>query len=203
MIAARRQAFNQAWTEGQYERFLSIVADAAGSAAQFPISETPCFFTREFIGGLAQTGADLVLQLEGNPAAMAAADQIVPERFTGPGEDPDPRFVQVDFGLVRTPDGRLEPRLVELQAFASLYGLQPVLAEAYRAAFGLSPSLDIFLGGHNAATYDAVVRSAILGGPNPPGSRADGDRAAHGRRPGPISRSPKRCGACARWTRRR
>ena len=167
MIAARRQAFNQAWTETQYERLLSIVADAAGTAPQFPISETPCFFTREFIDGLAQTGVDLVLQLEGNPAAMAAAEQIVPDRFTGPGEDPVPRFVQVDFGLVRTPDGRIEPKLVELQAFASLYGLQPVLAEAYRTAFGLPSSLDIFLGGHSAATYDAVLRSIIVGEHDP------------------------------------
>ncbi len=167
MIAARRQAFNQAWNETQYERLLSIVTEAAGSAAQFPISETPCFFTRDFIDGLAQTGAQLVRQLEGNPAAMAAADQIVPERFTGPGEDPVPRFVQVDFGLVRTPEGRIEPKLVELQAFASLYGLQPILAEAYRTAFRLPASLDIFLGGHTAATYDALLRSVIVGEHDP------------------------------------
>jgi hypothetical protein len=167
MIAARRQAFNQAWSETQYERLLSIITEAAGSAPQFPISETPCFFTRDFIDGLAQTGAHLVRQLEGNPAAMAAADQIVPERFTGPGEDPVPRFVQVDFGLVRTPEGRIEPKLVELQAFPSLYGLQPVLAEAYRTAFRLPASLDIFLGGHTAATYDALLRSVVVGEHDP------------------------------------
>jgi len=167
MIAARRQAFNQAWNETQYERLLSIVTEAAGSAPQFPISETPCFFTRDFIDGLAQIGVNLVRQLVGNPAAMAAADQIVPERFTGPGEEPVPRFVQVDFGLVRTPEGRIEPKLVELQAFASLYGLQPVLAEAYRTAFRLPASLDIFLGGHTAATYDAALRSAIVGEHDP------------------------------------
>src|SRR5262245_40839183 len=156
MIPSRRQAFNQAWSEARYERLLSIVAESAGTQAQFPISEPPCFFTRDFIDGLARTGAELVLQLEGNPAAMAAADQIVPERFTGPGEDPVPRFVQVDFGLVRTPDGRIEPKLVELQAFASLYGLQPALADAYRKAYQLPASLDIFLGGHTAATYEAA-----------------------------------------------
>jgi hypothetical protein len=167
MIPGRRQAFNAAWTEAQYERLLSIVTDAAGTLPQFPISETPCFFTRDFIDGLAQTGADLLLQLEANPAAMAAADQIVPERFTGPGEDPVPRFVQVDFGLLRGPDGRVEPKLVELQAFPSLYGLQPVLAAAYREAYGLPSSLDIFLGGHNAATYDALLESVIVGEHDP------------------------------------
>ena len=129
-------------------------------------SETPCFFTRAFIDDLAATGARLIRQLDENPAAARAANQIVPDRFTGPGEDPVPRFVQVDFGLVRTADGRIEPRLVELQAFPSLYGLQRVLADAYRDAFGL-PGLDIFLGGHTPATYEALVGDAIRGGHDP------------------------------------
>lgn len=167
MIASRRQAFNQAWSEARYQRLLAIVSDISGSPLQFPIAETPCFFTRPFMDELAQTGAELITQLENNPAAMAAANQMVPDRFTGPGEDPVPRFVQVDFGLVRTPDGRIEPRLVELQAFPSLYGFQKVLATAYRDAFALPSTYDIFLGGHSAATYEAVVGNAILGGHDP------------------------------------
>jgi hypothetical protein len=167
MIAARRDAFNTAWTGEQYDRLLAILAGTAGSVPGFPVAETPCFFTRSFMDGLADTGAELIQQLEANPAAMEAANQSVPERFTGPGEDPVPRFVQVDFGLIRTPDGRLEPRLVELQAFASLYGLQPVLGQAYKEAFALPDSLDTFLGGHNSASYEAVVGSAILGGHDP------------------------------------
>ena len=167
MIATRRQAFNQAWTPAQYERLLSIVTAAGGVAPAFPISETPAFFTRGFMDGLAATGEELIRQIVDNPAASAAADQVVPERFNGPNEDPVPRFLQVDFGLVRTPEGAIEPRLVELQAFASLYGLQRVLADAYREAFALSPSLDIYLGGLNQTSYEAVVGSAILGGHAP------------------------------------
>jgi hypothetical protein len=167
MIAGRRQAFNQAWTEAQYERLMATITEAGGVTPQFPLAETPCFFTRAFMDDLAQTGADLVTQLDGNPAAMAAADRMVPDRFNGPGEDPVPRFVQVDFGLVRTPDGTVVPKLVELQAFASLYGFQRALATAYRDAFALPDSLDIFLGGHTSATYEAVVGNAILGGHDP------------------------------------
>jgi hypothetical protein len=167
MIPGRRQAFNQAWTPAKYERLLSIVAEAGGVAPAFPVAETPGFFTRAFVDDLAATGEVLIRQIVDNPAASAAADQIVPERFTGPNEDPVPRFLQVDFGLVRTPDGGIEPRLVELQAFASLYGLQRVLADAYREAFALPPSLDIYLGGLNQASYEAVVGNAILGGHQP------------------------------------
>lgn len=164
MIAARRRAFNQAWTPGQYERLLSLLTAAAGVAPTFPVAETPCFFTRALVDDLAKTGETLIRQLMDDHTASAAADRMVPDRFTGPNEDPVPRFLQVDFGLVRAADGRIEPRLVELQAFASLYGLQRVLADAYREAFALPASLDIFLGGHNHSSYEAVVGNAILGG---------------------------------------
>ena len=132
MIPALRRAFNAGWTEERYGALLETVAAHAGGPLQFPIAETPCFFERAFIDRLAETGRRLVEQLDENPAAMAAANAAVPVRFSGPNEDPVPRFLQVDFGLIRTADGVVEPRLVELQAFPSLYGLQRTLAEAYR-----------------------------------------------------------------------
>ncbi len=52
-----------------------------------------------------------------------------------------PLFVQVDFGITES----LEPKLVEIQGFPSLYAYQPVLAEAYRAAYGLDEDLQALL----------------------------------------------------------
>ena len=47
-------------------------------------------------------------------------------------------FVQVDFGLVRDAGGELQPKLVELQAFPSLYAYQVTLAQSYIDVFGLN-----------------------------------------------------------------
>jgi hypothetical protein len=167
MITARRRAFNQAWTSEGYERLLALIGEAAGVRPEFPICETPCFIERGFLDGLARTGADLIHQLERNPAAAAAAAQSVPDRFSGPNEDPVPRFVQVDFGLVHGPSGHIEPRLVELQAFPSLYGLQRAMSDAYREAYRLPASLDGYLGGLDGPSYDALVGNAIVGGHDP------------------------------------
>jgi len=75
--------------------------------------------------------------------------------------------VQVDFGLVRGADGRVEPRLVELQAFASLYGLQRELANQYRESWGLPRELRTLIGGLDDAGYDALVGRAIVGAHDP------------------------------------
>lgn len=167
MIPSLRRAFNDAWTPAGHQRLLGALANACGAVPEFPVSETPCFFERGFIDGLANTGMELIHQLDSNVAALAAANHAVPARFVGPNEDPVPRFLAVDFGLIRTPDGRLEPRLVELQAFPSLYGLQRTMADAYREAYHLPATLDCYLGGFDATSYNAVVGSAILGGHDP------------------------------------
>ena len=83
------------------------------------------------------------------------------------GAEETPTFAQVDFGLVRDADGSIKPKLVELQAFASLYGFQLAVAEAYRDAFGLPASLDLFLDGLTADRYHSLVADAIVGDHDP------------------------------------
>jgi hypothetical protein len=76
-------------------------------------------------------------------------------------------FLQVDFGLVRNTKGELEPKLVELQAFPSLYGYQPVVAKQYVDSYGLPESLGIYLGGYGRDTYQQLMRELIVGGHDP------------------------------------
>ena len=167
MIPSLRQAFNQSWTEAKFQDLVRRLETRTGTPLGFPISETPCFFPASLMASLPSTGLDLVNQILGDPEAMRAADAIVPERFRGPGAEASPTFLQVDFGLVRKADGSIVPKLVELQAFASLYGFQLAVAEAYRDAFSLSPDLCMFLDGLDAARYHALVGKAIVGDHDP------------------------------------
>ncbi|HEX6164967.1 MAG TPA: hypothetical protein VFZ31_16485 [Vicinamibacterales bacterium] len=175
MIPSLRQAFNASWTEEQYRDLVRRLELRTGATLGFPISETPCFFPRSLMDSLAAAGLDLVNQILDNPETMAAANAAVPERFrastafgTG-GLDGEalPTFLQVDFGLVRAADGSIQPKLVELQAFASLYGFQVAMAEAYRDAFSLPASLSVYLDGLDEAAYHAIVKDAIVANHDP------------------------------------
>ena len=94
---------------------------------------------------MAQYGRELVSQLVDNPQYLRASDASVPAQYNVPNESPLPMFVQVDFGLVRNANGELEPKLVELQAFPSLYGYQPLLAHQYVESYDLSRDLGVYL----------------------------------------------------------
>lgn len=175
MIPHLRAAFNQAWTEEQFRDLIRRLELRTGATLGFPISETPCFFPQPLMQSLASTGLELVDQILNSPDAMAAANAIVPERYrpsiapggSGRGAEELPTFLQVDFGLVRGDDGAIQPKLVELQAFASLYGFQLAMAEAYRDAFALPSSLELFLDGLDDTTYHDLIKRAIVGDNDP------------------------------------
>jgi hypothetical protein len=167
VIPTLRQSFNAKWTDAQFRGLVARLETRTGATLDFPLSETPCFLPRSLMATLASTGLTLIDQVLDNPDARAAAEGVVPERYRGAGAEVSPTFAQVDFGLVRDADGSLQPKLVELQAFASLYGFQLAIAEAYRDAFGLPSSLDLYLDDLTADGYYSLVADTIVGDHDP------------------------------------
>ncbi len=161
-----RRWFNLHWTPAKYQAFLAAIDADLGDHVEFRISETPCFFDAALAERMCASGIDLLAQLT-NPAYQLASDRAVPAAYRVPNEAAHPMFVQVDYGLIRDADGNIQPRLVEIQGFPSLYGFQPLMAEHYKSAYGLDPSLKYLLDGLDRPGYSAVLRDAILGGHDP------------------------------------
>jgi hypothetical protein len=162
MLSDYRRVFNEAWRPEAYARLRHTLAERTGATLAFKVSETPCFFARALMDEMADTGRVLVEQIFSNPDAMRAAEAVVPERFRGPTQEAMPTFVQVDFGLVRD-EGGVRPRLVELQAFPSLYAFQLTLAHAYRDVYKLDRWLEVHLDGLDTDRYVSLVGQAIVG----------------------------------------
>src|SRR6266404_853678 len=153
MIPACRQAFNSQFTPQKYEHLRREMTSRCGIEVPFALCETPCFFPDALVKRMGEDGKALIRQLVENPEYRARSEASIPNKFRVPNESPHPMFIQVDFGLVRDSAGELQPKLVELQAFPSLYAYQPVLAEAYIDVFSLDPTLRYFLSGLDGASY--------------------------------------------------
>jgi hypothetical protein len=167
LIPDLRAAFNAKWSESAYRDLIARLEQRTGATLDFPLSETPCFLPRSLMDSLAATGVQLIDQILNSPEAMAAANGVVPERYQGHSAEAIPTFAQVDFGLVRDAAGNVAPKLVELQAFASLYGFQLAVAEAYRDAFELPSSLELYLDGLTYDRYYELAANAIVGSNDP------------------------------------
>jgi hypothetical protein len=159
MIQDLRARFNANFRREQYAELLRRLEEESGAAVGFRTCETPIFLDRTLMERLARNGEELIRQLVENPAYLAASKASLPDRYAVANEDPHPMFVQVDFGL--TSD--LEPKLVEIQGFPSLYAYQPVLAELHRAVYHLDPDLRHKL----VDDYAGLFRQAVLGGHRP------------------------------------
>jgi hypothetical protein len=167
MIPALREAFNRNFQPETYQQLLRSLKAAAGTPIAFRVSETPCFLPKALLDQMAEYGRDLVLQLVNNPEYHRASEVTVPPQYNVANESPRPMFLQVDFGLVRNANGELEPKLVELQAFPSLYGYQPVLAKQYIESYRLPAELGIYLGGYDHDRYLQLMRRLIVAGHDP------------------------------------
>ncbi len=165
MIADLRNRFNRQFSEAKYRELLHRMEVSCGAAVQFRIAETPCFLPARLLEDMCRYGKELVEQLITSDY-VAISQRSIPDDFRVPQEDPHPLFVQVDFGLVRNSSGALEPKLVELQGFPSLYAYQPLLARTYTEVFGLG-GLEYFLSGLDWDTYRSLLRRVIVGDHDP------------------------------------
>ena len=167
MVPALREEFNRNYTPEKYRGFLRSLDEAAGTHIEFRVSETPCFVPRALLEQMAEYGRELVHQLTDNPEYRRLSDASVPAPYNVANESALPMFVAVDFGLVRNPAGELDPKLVELQGFPSLYGYQPTCAEQYIESYDLSPDLGVYLTGFTRSAYWHLLHQLIVAGHDP------------------------------------
>lgn len=167
MIPEFREDFNSRFQPSMYSRLLARMDRETRTHVGFRISETPCFFPAELIETMTGAGAELTRQLVDNPDYMRRSDAAVPERYRVANENPHPNFMTVDFGLVRDASGELVPKLVELQAFPSIYGYQALLSRAMREEYSLDPQLRWFLSGLDEDGYWKLLRQTIVGEQDP------------------------------------
>ena len=95
------------------------------------------------------------------------AANAIPAGLEVPNETAHPNFLVVDFGVCEV-DGRLTPRLIELQAFPSLYAFQLFFLGCLRKAYPAIPrNWTSSFGGLKDEAYLELLRRTIVGDSNP------------------------------------
>jgi hypothetical protein len=163
VIYPLRHRFNERFTPDRYEALRGFLETRCRTRIEFRVAETPIFIPASMLETLARGGADLLNRLVANHSYMTAARQAIPKDYFVPNETANPHFLTADFALVRNASGELEPKLVEIQAFPSVFGYQAILCSAYRDAFDLPETLYAFLGGLREGDYWELLRRTVLG----------------------------------------
>jgi hypothetical protein len=156
-----RSRFNADFTAEKHAALVRCVNETEKWPADFRISETPIFLTREFTNEL--TGAaNEIVDLTRRPEFAHDAASAVPKVLEVPNESAHPNFLVVDFAVCAEGD-RLVPRLIELQAFPSLFGFQLLLLHCIRKAYPAIPkNWTSSFGGIKDEAYLDLLRRTII-----------------------------------------
>ncbi len=162
MISAPRQLFNSAFTPARYQEMLADISRQLPNQLDFRVAETPVFVPAGLRDKLIEAGQDIINVLQ-NPDFKTLTDGAIPDGQRVPNEDAHAEFLTFDFAICRDEAGELEPQLIEMQGFPSLYAFQAYLPGIFSQHFPIDESFSPFLGVADAATYLAEVGKLLLG----------------------------------------
>lgn len=163
MVPALREAFNAAFSRQQYEAFLRDLQSKHPGAIEFRVAETPVFIPREFSAKL--IGAcESIIDLITDPDFKKLTDRAVPPTDRVPNENDHSHFLVFDFGVCADEAGGLQPQLIEMQGFPSLFGFQVYYSDLLRQYFPIPDNYSQYLNGYDHNTYLEELRQVILGG---------------------------------------
>src|SRR6266481_8060431 len=166
MEANLRALFNADFTPEKYATLLRCVNQTEKWPADFRISETPVFLTREFTNEVVRAAHEIV-DLTLTPEFARYAANAIPEGLEVPNESPHPNFLVVDFAICTEGD-RFVPKLIELQAFPSLFGFQLLLLHCMRKAYPAIPrNWTSSFAGIKDEAYIELLRRTIVASSDP------------------------------------
>lgn len=168
MDPRKRPLFNQAYDQQLFDRYMSRLENRIGNFP-FRVAETPLILTAELRDRLARYANEIVAQLS-QPARLAELKKAIPAKYEVRGMDELPNCVQVDFALTRDGRGNVDGKVVELQAFPSLYALMTVMADAWSETLNEVPTLKSKWGCFINQTREqafTLMRETLLGGHDP------------------------------------
>src|SRR3989440_5282320 len=161
-----RAAFNADFTPEKYAALLRCVNEGTKWPADLRISETPIFLTHEFTNEAVCAANEIAAQTQ-TPEFNMHSSSAIPPGWEVPNESEHPEFLIVDLAVCD--DGhRLVPRLIEMQAFPSLFAFQFLLLGCMRKAFPAIPeNWTSSFGGIRDEQYLDILRRTIIADSKP------------------------------------
>lgn len=162
MIPKYRKQFNQEFSQEKYQQLKNILQQKSGVEPGFRISESPIFLTKEFETKLIEASESIISQIKALPSEVL--QKAVPHNCKVPNDTDQPHFFTIDFGVCKSENGEIEPQLIELQAFPSLYAFQKTFENTFCEVY---PFLSEIRNPMPQETFRNYLKELIVGDENP------------------------------------
>lgn len=166
MIKALRQQFNSSFTKEKYEAYLEEIEALHPGALDFRNAETPVFVPKEFTQKMLDA-CDDIIDVITDPKFISLTERGIPKDVFVPGQNSHSHFIAFDFGVCENENGGLEPQLIEMQGFPTLFAFQAFHSEITAKYASLPDNFSAYLNGYNKESYLQLLKEIIVGDLNP------------------------------------
>ena len=159
MISKYRELFNAQFTEKKYQEFKDDIASDFNYLPTFRLAETPFFISKELQSQLIE-GCDEVIAFIQKEDFKLLTNKSLELNIKVPNEDEHTTFLAIDFGICEE-DGKIIPKLIEVQGFPSLYNYQFNVYEKFKNHYPILKELTPFINDITQQEYLDILEEAI------------------------------------------
>ncbi len=165
MIADVRKKYNAFFSQEKYVEFLKDLDQSFDHKITFRVAESPIFVGKEFKHKLI-AAAEQIIDFLVRDDFKKLTDKAIPKKLFVPNETAHTLFLALDFAVVKNEMGELQPQLIEMQGFPSLFGFQDFVASKYREHFYCPDGFNNHFG-LSRQQYQSDFKNVLLNGHNP------------------------------------
>jgi hypothetical protein len=165
MIGAIRKEFNASFSPRKYENFLADLNQTFNHKITFRVAESPIFVDKTFKNKLIDA-ANQIIDFLVRDDFKTLTEKSIPKNLIVPNETDHTLFLALDFAVVKDHQGNVQPQLIEMQGFPSLFGWQDFLASKFKEHFYCPPGFNYHFG-LNQEQYQDKLKSILLNGHDP------------------------------------
>ena len=166
MIKELREKFNARFTKEKYDAYMAKVENLHPGALDFRNAETPLFVPKDFTAKMLNACEDIIDVIV-DPKFMAMTERGIPANVKVPNESSHTEFLVFDFGVCENEAGELEPQLIEMQGFPTLFAFQAFHTELTAEYAELPDNFSAYLNGYNKESYTQLLKDILVGDLDP------------------------------------
>lgn len=166
MVSSIRKKYNEEFTQEKYKAFLDELERAYPSQLEFRIAETPVFIDKKFTEKVL-AACEHIIDVVTTKEYQKKSEKAIPPQLLVPNENDFPHFIAFDFGICVNKQNELEPQLIEMQGFPSLFAWQLFFPETHAHHFHQPEGYSPLLQGLSAKEYIDLLKKIIIADANP------------------------------------
>ncbi len=161
-----RQEFNNNFSENKYLAYVQELENIHAGSLDFRIAETPLFIPKDFTTKMLGACEDIIDIITG-PNFKTLTQRSIPNDIQVANENSHADFIAFDFGICENINGTLEPQLIEMQGFPSLFAFQAFHTAATKIYANVPAAYDAYLNGYTEAAYVQLLKDIVVGDTDP------------------------------------